>query len=450
MSPTSNMRQCRRRQRCLLPLLTIAATHPLNALFAANNIVGTLPICNGFSSTTTTTAKPKCHTSPPVRATPIDSRSSQPAAYRNSFKPWQRCNHDKFTFTNLRSTTDTASWGSSASNVSFPSFLPARRERIAFELRTFLRVLFPAVLSGGIALAFLPTLSSRISEFVMWTTAAEELPMLNDVVTSFLSLVSLLYSILVGQVFGFLYSQQEALYLALFDEVTEAKSLLEQVALVSQGRTMYSTCLNSIARYVREDLLGGTMTMTPKNPSQTIETSQHEKKQSPSVTPSLLLSARPADDPLEAILYLTSVGIPGHVYDTVRSLRQARARRLGALQRKVPAIHLIMLWILGGMMMLSFPVLVGVGDAIAGGVAAVGGNAIGRVRRRLWSLQGVLFGVATFALVMTKCVLGELWRTKGGAYNVDSVLKVMVRGLEVELEQRMVDAKQMLKRSKEG
>jgi len=282
--------------------------------------------------------------------------------------------------------------------------------------------------------------------------------MLNDVVTSFLSLVSLLYSILVGQVFGFLYSQQEALYLALFDEVTEAKSLLEQVALVSQGRTMYSTCLNSIARYVREDLLGGTMTMAPPTPSRsTTQRSNHEKKQSPSVTPSLLLSARPADDPLEAILYLTSVGIPGHVYDTVRSLRQARARRLGALQRKVPAIHLIMLWILGGIMMVSFPMLVGVGDAIAGGgggggaatMTVVAGDML-RKGRRMWSLQGILFGVATFALVMTKCVLGELWRTKGGAYNVDSVLKVMVRGLEVELEQRMVDAKQMLKRSKEG
>mmetsp|Transcript_1776 Transcript_1776/g.3570 ORF Transcript_1776/g.3570 Transcript_1776/m.3570 type:complete len:109 (-) Transcript_1776:158-484(-) len=108
-------------------------------------------------------------------------------------------------------------------------------------------------------------------------------------------------------------------------------------------------------------------------------------------------------------------------------------------------------------MMVSFPMLVGVGDAIAGGgggggaatMTVVAGDML-RKGRRMWSLQGILFGVATFALVMTKCVLGELWRTKGGAYNVDSVLKVMVRGLEVELEQRMVDAKQMLKRSKEG
>jgi hypothetical protein len=34
-------------------------------------------------------------------------------------------------------------------------------------------------------------------------------------------------------------------------------------------------------------------------------------------------------------------------------------------------------------------------------------------------------------------VVGELWRPAGGAYNVDNVLKVMVRGLEQELSARM-------------
>lgn len=238
-----------------------------------------------------------------------------------------------------------------------------------------------------------------------------------------------------------MHNNNQALYLALFDEVTEAKSLLEQVALVSQGRTMYSTCLSSIARYVREDLLGGTLTLSPKLLGK--DNSKSKKKKSPStpsVTPSLLLSARPADDPLEAILYLTSVGIPGHIYDTVRSLRQARARRLGALQRKVPVIHLIMLWILGSIMVLSFPVLVGVG-----GAAAAGGKMLPFTGYNVMTLQGLLFGVATFAVVMTKMVLGELWRTKGGAYNVDAVLTVMVRGLESELDERMVEAKQIMK-----
>ena len=89
--------------------------------------------------------------------------------------------------------------------------------------------------------------------------------MLGEATSGFVGLIGLLYSILMGQVFAFLYRQQEALYYALFDEVTEAKSLLEQVALVSQGRTMYCTCLESMARYVNDDLLAGTTTTTPSS-----------------------------------------------------------------------------------------------------------------------------------------------------------------------------------------
>lgn len=43
-------------------------------------------------------------------------------------------------------------------------------------------------------------------------------------------------------------------YYALFNEVTEAKSLLEQVALVCQGRSMYQRVLEAISQYVRYDL----------------------------------------------------------------------------------------------------------------------------------------------------------------------------------------------------
>jgi len=43
----------------------------------------------------------------------------------------------------------------------------------------------------------------------------------------------------------------------------------------------------------------------------------------------------------------------------------------------------------------------------------------------------------TFGIVITLRVVGELWRPAGGAYNVDGVLSVMVRGLEEELNARM-------------
>ena len=96
--------------------------------------------------------------------------------------------------------------------------------------------------------------------------------------------------------------------------MTEAKSLLEQVALVCQGRAMYNKVLESMSKYVGGDL-----------------------KQL-QADPAILISSRPVDDPLESIMYLTSVGVPSSVYETVRSLRQARAARLGALQRKLPKV----------------------------------------------------------------------------------------------------------------
>jgi hypothetical protein len=43
-----------------------------------------------------------------------------------------------------------------------------------------------------------------------------------------------------------------------------------------------------------------------------------------------------------------------------------------------------------------------------------------------------------FSVVMTKRITSELWKTRGGAYNVDAVLGGMVRGLEDELQKRIV------------
>lgn len=212
--------------------------------------------------------------------------------------------------------------------------------------------------------------------------------------------VGFLFSLLIGQTYYFMYQQQESIYTALFLEVSEAKSLLEQVSLVCQGRNFYPEVLKSMQQYVEKDL-----------------------KKLQSFDPALLLSKRPIDDPLESIMYMTSVGLPGAIYDTVRSLRQARADRLGALQRKLPQFHLIFLWLLAILELLSFPVL-------ASGVQTVGGY-------NNLTVEGFLFGVMVSGVVMVMLVVYELWRPGGGAYNVDGVLGIMVRGLEEELELRM-------------
>jgi hypothetical protein len=212
----------------------------------------------------------------------------------------------------------------------------------------------------------------------------------------------LVFSLLVGQTYYFMYQQQEKIYLALFEEVSVAKSLLEQVALVCQGReSLYHRILVCIDHYVREDL-----------------TSFND------VDPATLLSARPVDDPLENILFLTSVGEPSIVYQTVKSLRQARAYRLGTLQRKLPSIHMVLLWTLAGIVLFTFPLL-GAGSQTIGG--------LGILSVQSWYLSFIVFGIW-----LSLGVINEL-RKPGvqGAYNARTVLLTMVTGLEQELEQRM-------------
>jgi hypothetical protein len=232
------------------------------------------------------------------------------------------------------------------------------------QLVTFLRVGVPAMVAGIVSTLAFPALSmclvSQLSSAGVFQVLSQDS---SQFVQNFLTVAGLLFSILVGQTYYFMYQQQEAVYYALFNEVTEAKSLLEQVALVCQGRGMYPQVLKSISQYVRDDL---------KNLQ---------------ADPAILLSARPVDDPLESVMYMTSVGVPSSVYETVRSLRQARAGRLGALQRKLPQVHMLLLWLLGLIELVSFPLL-------GAGTQSIGGY-------RILTVEGVLFGVMTFGIVMT-------------------------------------------------
>jgi hypothetical protein len=90
--------------------------------------------------------------------------------------------------------------------------------------------------------------------------------------------------------------------------VSEAKSLLEQTALICQGRPFYPAVLKQIKLYIRDDLRR--LDIPPVN----------------------LIAQSPSKDPLEKIMFMTSVGVPSVIYETVKNLRQARGQRLGACQ----------------------------------------------------------------------------------------------------------------------
>ena len=201
-------KQSQRRHRCLLPLTTFAA--PQVAILVSCLILCSLPISNGFSAASSPSlafsatrssnvasgeARTLARAGLPKQGHGISGSPITP----HFFSPSNKCNyvpHRKKISTSL---------GSTASS----SVAPARRERFKNELKTFLRVLLPAVIAGLVAFLTLPALCYRVSDFVTLTTIPEKMPMLSEAVSSFLSLVGLLYSILLGQVFGFLYSQQE-------------------------------------------------------------------------------------------------------------------------------------------------------------------------------------------------------------------------------------------------
>ena len=271
------------------------------------------------------------------------------------------------------------------------------------QLVTLSRIVFPALVSAMVAFVLFPPLAIFLATLVnnagVFAVLSQDS---SQFVQNFLTVGGLLFSILVGQTYYFMYQQQESIYYSLFHEVTEAKSLLEQTALLTRGRPLYAKLLNCISDYVDNDL------------------------KSLSTPPSALLARRPSSDPLESVMYYTSVGTPSAVYDTVRTLRQARAQRLGALQRKLPSAHIFLLWVLAGIELVSFPLL-------GAGTQTIGGY-------NILTVEGVLFSIMTFGIVLTLRTIGELWEGRGGVYNVDGLLNVMVGGLEEELKERCVEA----------
>jgi len=274
-----------------------------------------------------------------------------------------------------------------------------RRSREQF-LKSLGRIGVPVVVAGFAGFAYFDEISLALRSALDLATIKILEADDSQFIQNFLTVTGLLFSILAGNAYQSLYLQQEAIYFALFQEVSEAKSLLEQTTLVCAGRPFYQSALACMRDYVKNDL------------------------RRTDLPPADLLSTRPMEDPLEAIMYMTSVGVPSVIYETVKDLRQARGTRLGAMQRKFPALGIGLLYLLAVVELLAFPLL-GAGTADLRGVL---------------SLQSFLFGCLSGSVMLTLRIIQELWKTSGGVFNVDLVLQRMVAGLEEELELRSLQA----------
>lgn len=324
---------------------------------------------------------------------------------------------------------------------------PSTHAPISNQIRTIIRVGLPSTLIALLATGIYPTvtmwLRSLPADLPQTLSIIEPLytdsvltVLSNDLsqyIQNILTTCALLFGILVGQAYYFTYKEQERVYYALYVEVTEAKSLLEQIALLSYGRrsgrrrgggndgdggNLYSTLLTKMNEYVKYDLevlsirdpVDAAMSFTKEYTSTRTDDNRIRK-----ITNN--------EDPLESILYATSVGLPGPIYDTVLALRRARSERCGALQTKLPNVQMIVLRLLGLVVLITFPVC-------GSGSASIAPNVL--------ALQSVLFGILAFGLTTVLGVVDELRNsTNGGAYGVDGVLSVMVRGLKEELDDRL-------------
>jgi len=224
---------------------------------------------------------------------------------------------------------------------------------------------------------------------------------------NFFTGIGFIFSLFVAQTFGFLYGQQEQIYFALYAEVSEAKALLEQLTLVCRTRPSYGEMLQDLQVYVRQDL-------------QRIDLSPAR----------LLAGGASGPDPLENVLYATSVGVPSYVYETVRGLRQARGARLGATQQKLPDAHFAILEVLGVLELCVFPIL-------AAGCAGLEPEGAALLPGHVLFFHAVLFGAMTSAVSLTLAVLWDLRSPVGETYNLRAILKEMVSGLEQELDLRI-------------
>lgn len=249
----------------------------------------------------------------------------------------------------------------------------------------------------------------------------------NQFIQNVHNFLALVFSFLTGNTLFFMYRQQENLYYALFEEIASLTSLLEQSALVAEGRDTYRVLLECISRYVEDDLKLVTdyKTINGETSSSSLSFLVDDSDFAREDLPALILSRRPKHDPLETILYVTSVGEPSIIYATVRELRQARAKRLGALQRKMPEVNMYLLYTLGFTVWVSFPV-------VAAGSQTVGGDALLDVFR-------IQLSLGIFAMVGLLGIINELKRPEvASAYNVDySLLGKLIGGIENDVQMRL-------------
>jgi hypothetical protein len=360
------------------------------------------------------------------------------------------------------SSTSLSLTSSSASSPSSPSRKQSSRKAMEnlqrrLTAQTLLRIAIPSLSAALVCYITFPPITNAIYDYVATAfngvetgTGYEALNLIltdnsNQFIQNAHNFFALNFCFLFTSTFSFLYNNQVKLYNSLFEEVSLLGSLLEQIALSTEGRVgVYRLLLLSVRKYVNEELMVVT-NLSERNrdilsasnsgidsdsgSESGIESGSDFNRSHTTISredlPSHLISKRPQKDPLETILYLTSVGQPSYIYSTIKSLRQARAVRLASIQRKLPELNMYLLYITGLFAWITFPI-------VTAGSFTVGGETLIEVYRYQLSLG--LFGMGLVLGIINELKQPEV----GSAYNVDySVLGTLIDGIEEELDYRL-------------
>lgn len=121
-------------------------------------------------------------------------------------------------------------------------------------LSSILRIGIPSALSALAGFLYFDSLSYTLTQMLDPATlrvlASDNSK--GQFIQNFLVVIDLLFAILAGNAYAELYQQQESIYFALYNEVSLAKSLLEQLTLVGRARPWYPSALDSMQEYLEE------------------------------------------------------------------------------------------------------------------------------------------------------------------------------------------------------
>eukprot|EP00929_Paragymnodinium_shiwhaense_P070778 TRINITY_DN35896_c0_g1_i1.p1 TRINITY_DN35896_c0_g1~~TRINITY_DN35896_c0_g1_i1.p1 ORF type:complete len:443 (+),score=94.92 TRINITY_DN35896_c0_g1_i1:91-1419(+) len=285
------------------------------------------------------------------------------------------------------------------------------------------QLLLPSSVAGLAGAVSLIPLAAAVRALMSESTQM----ILKDDVTQYtqnaFTVVGLLFTLLLAETLSMMVSRQQNLFNAIFAEISEAQALIEQITLLCSGRYAGSSSVEEVAGSQMSFLLDDLESYLEKDFGNLGETPLLPSPESQGSTADLL----------ERLLFATSVGVPSSICSSVMALRNARAQRLAAAQRRFPPGHYTILYFFGFLVLLMFIILsAGTASFEQAGQAAYIGH--------IWWLHAPLFGLLVGTIALSVLLIQALSdpgrKISESIFGPQLVAQEAIRGLTQEFKSR--------------